>query len=181
MIEGGVLTEREHGVLEIDADDGRRLLGELLAGRVGRDGRGEDETLEGTEADAVSEANEVEVAEDVGVAAIERISEAVGEEGVACEPLGLLDEQAERERRRGVERGRRAGRQQPCLRVHDQSSDEVQVRLGPMLLRQLLEHTRTRGGQTTLSASSATRLFVVGNSEHSPNGSLPGFCRNCPL
>lgn len=79
VIERGVSAEREHGVLEIDADDGPRLLREVLAGRLGGDGGGEDEALEGAEADAVCEADEVEVAEDVVGVPVEGVSEAVGE------------------------------------------------------------------------------------------------------
>lgn len=181
MIERGMLTQRQHRILEIDADDGRRLLRELLARRLRRDGRSEDETFEWTKTYAVSETDEVEVAEDVGVAAIEGISEAVCEEGVACESLGLLDEEAEGERGRRVEGGRRAGREQPCLRVDDETSDEVQVGLCPVLLGQLLEPRADAYAQCpTLSTLSASIVSTVSDSEHSPSVSPPDFCRNCP-
>lgn len=77
MVEARMLAQREHGILEIDPNDGRRLLCELLARGCRRNGGRENKTLEGTEAYTVRKTDEVEVAEEVPFAPIEAISEAV--------------------------------------------------------------------------------------------------------
>ena len=137
VVEGGVLTQREHGVVKIHAYNRRSLVGELLTHGSRDDGTGQHEALQRSQADAVCEAHEVKVAKDVALALVDAVAEAVRKEGVAGETLCLLDEEAEGEGGGSVEGGGRSGACKAGLRVHDETADEVEIRVQAMLLGQL--------------------------------------------
>lgn len=103
MVETRMLAQRQHGVLKLQTNDIDGLHCEVSSNRRRHEGRREDEPLEGPEADSVDETREVKVAEDVALAFIYAISEAVCEEGVVCEALDLLDEKPEGKIRGSIE------------------------------------------------------------------------------
>lgn len=120
------------------AYDSHSLHDELLPDvRAGNYGAGEDEALEWAEIEALVEADEVEVPEDLAFAAVDPIPETVSQERIPRQPLSLVHEQSERQLAARVVRARHLRPRQPRLRVHDQPPYKVQVRLDPMLLAQL--------------------------------------------
>lgn len=137
MVKARPLAERQHCILKVHAYDGRGLICQFLAHGCGSDGRDENEAFEGPQADTVRKPHEVEVTEYITLAFVDALAEAVREEWVAGEALGFLYEQAESEGGGCFEGRRRSGGHEPCLRVHDKSSDKVEVGADPMLLRQL--------------------------------------------
>ena len=137
MVERGLLTQRKRRILEVYTDYGRSLGGELPPSRCSDDGRGENEPFEWTKTDSVCELYEVEVAKHVSLTAINAISKPVCEEGITCEALGFLNQQAEGEGRRRVEGSGGGGRGEAGVGVNDETADEMEVGVDAMLLGQL--------------------------------------------
>lgn len=99
VVERRFIAHRNHSIVEISLDELGSLIREFSSGSIRRHyGSSEDEAFERAQVDAVAKPQQVKVAKDVAVALVDRISEAVGEEGVVCEALGFLDEKSERER-----------------------------------------------------------------------------------
>jgi hypothetical protein len=100
-----VVHERRACGFKVEADDGCGLLDEVSAVRGGEDGRSEDDALEWTKADAIYKADEVKVAERLGLRLVDCLSEPVCEERITRDALGFVDEEAEGEESRGVPGG----------------------------------------------------------------------------
>ena len=95
MVKTGMLTQRQHRVLEILADDTDGLHREFPSCRRRHKRRREHEPFERPQTHTFDKTGEIKVAEDVSLAFIDAISEPVCEEGVVCETLDLLDEKPE--------------------------------------------------------------------------------------
>jgi len=85
-----VIHERHTYGFKVEADDGCCLLDEVSAVRSGEDGRSEDDALKWTEANAIYEADEVEVAERLGLCLVDCLSESVCEERITRDALGFV-------------------------------------------------------------------------------------------
>ena len=98
-----MLAQRKRRIVKVHANHCGGLCSELPSrGRCNDRGR-ENESFERAKANPVRKFDQVKVAEDVALALIYAISEAVGEEGVVGKALDLLDEKPEGEIRGSVE------------------------------------------------------------------------------
>ena len=86
-----MLAERKYGVLEIDANEGRSLRGQLLAGRTSYNGQGQDEFLKRPERNTIYKWKEIKVPESVPFTLVYAAPELVCEKRVTGETLSFLD------------------------------------------------------------------------------------------
>lgn len=133
MIEGGMLAEREHRVLKVDADNRSRLICKFFAHRRRDDGTGKNEALKRPQTDPISEANKVKVAKNIAITLVDAIAEAVGEKWITGKTLGFLHEKTKCQRRRCVEGGWCSGARQTSLGVNNETTNKMEICVQAML------------------------------------------------
>ena len=142
MVEGGMLAQREDGVLKVDTDEGGSLGGQLLAGRASDNGRSQDEPLERPERNTIYKSEEIEVPEGVPFALVYAVPESVCEKRVTSETLRFLDKETEGQGGGGVEDRGRGSQGETALGVDDETTDKVEVGVETVLLRELCRAAR---------------------------------------
>ena len=142
MVEGRMLAEREDGVLKVDTDEGCSLSSQLLAGRTSDDGRGQDESLERSERDAIYKSEEIKMPEGVPFTLVYAVAKSVCKKRVTGETLSFLDKQTKGQGGRGVKRRRWGSQGETTLGMDDETTNEVEVGVETVLLGELCHAAR---------------------------------------
>jgi hypothetical protein len=91
MIKGWVVTEGYDSIIEVEANDVRGLVSQLLA--LGRnDRRSKHQPFERAQTNAIRESDQIKLPEQISFTLVDAVTKTVSKKWVASQALGLLNQ-----------------------------------------------------------------------------------------